>query len=549
LKTQRADLRARGHAIFRRHWWWFACGGIILLGVVVRVWLLVRANWMLDGDEATMGLVGRNIQTRGERPIFFPGQAYMGAWQAYLSAIAFSLFGMSREAAKLVPLLSSATFIGTTMLLARRIYTPKVALVAGLFAALPSLYLLSTTLRLSYPLIDVMALGNVILLLAIDTTYRPQAPQHFARRCLALGLLAGFGFWLHSAIAMYLIPAGLLLLLRWPRRALLIAAPVGALGFVVGAAPVFHFAWQYDYTTFHYLLGSDADTAGRDYPAIAQHLVRHLFPRYLGASVPWQDAHPLLQVMIGLPTVGSIAYLVGRAWRTPLQWLRLRPHCTHPEVVMVLFAGVVVTTYVLSRFSVYAITFANVDATGRYLAPLGSFLPVALAGATWHLARRSRAGQIVAIALAASVLSGTLANYARTDAPQVFQSPYYRHLPAQSAGLIVALDELGVREVWMDHWAGKPLMFDSQGRIVAADWYDLRIGMAIDRHSEASDRVFAAANPAFVFVTTEPRIPLEETLEARGISYTARRVDGYVVILPAERIDPATVVEDLRTGR
>jgi hypothetical protein len=517
--------------------------------MVLRVWLLARANWMLDGDEATMGIVGHDIQTRGERPIFFPGQAYMGAWQSYLSALTFTFFGMSREAAKLVPLLSSAAFIGTTMLLARRIYTPAVGLLAGLFAAIPSLYLISTTLRLSYPLIDVMAIGNVILLIAIDSTYRDDVPRDFVRRCLAIGLLAGFGFWLHSAIAMYLVPAGLVMLLRWPRRALTIAAPAGALGFVVGAVPVLHFAWQYDYTTFHYLLGSDADTAGRDYPAIARHLVRHLFPRYFGASVPWQNAHPALQLMIGVPTVAAITFVVARSWRAPLEWLRLRPQRTHPEVVMLIFAAVVLATYVVSRFSVYAITFAHVDATGRYVSPIGSFLPIALAGAAWRVARWQRVGQAVAVALAAAVLCGSLINYAATDAQQVFQSPYYRHLPPSSEGLIATLDELGVEEVWMDHWAGKPLMFDTQGRIAAADWYDLRVGMAIDRHGEASERVFAAENPAFVFVTDEPRVALEETLEARGIAYTARRVDGYVVILPAERVDPASVIEEQRTGR
>jgi hypothetical protein len=44
---------------------------------------------MLDGDEATMALVGRHIQIDHERPIYFPGQAYMGAWQSYVAALLF----------------------------------------------------------------------------------------------------------------------------------------------------------------------------------------------------------------------------------------------------------------------------------------------------------------------------------------------------------------------------------------------------------------------------------------------------------------------------
>ncbi len=35
-----------------------------------------------DSDEATMGLMALHINTRGEHPIFFYGQNYMGALEA-----------------------------------------------------------------------------------------------------------------------------------------------------------------------------------------------------------------------------------------------------------------------------------------------------------------------------------------------------------------------------------------------------------------------------------------------------------------------------------
>ena len=533
---------------------------IIALGTLLRVWLLARAGWMLDGDEATMALVGRHIQLDDERPIYFPGQAYLGPAQAYVAAVLFELFGMSRPVAKLVPLLSSGVWIATTMLLARRVFNRHVALLAGFFAAIPSLYLISTTLRLSYPLIDVMALGNIVLLIAIDSVYRESLPRDWARRCLLLGVIVGFAFWMHSAVAMYAAPAALWLFLRFPRQSIVPGVPVALLGFVVGALPVFNHARQYDYTLFDYLRGSESDTAQQNYLKVANHLVENLLPRYLGVSVPWQDAPRLLQIMVAVPTALGIACVVIQHWRAPFRMVRvsavgrwwqrvaISPQEAHPVVVLLLFGAVVLLTYVVSRFSVYAITFPNVDATGRYVAPLGSMLPIVLAGAAWYVWRTGNVGRFAAVALSASVMTGTLATYARTDASQVFQSPYYRILPESNDQLIALLRIENVDAVWMDHWAGKPLMFDAEERVAAADYVDLRVWGGIDRLAAASTDVFADENPAFVFVTNGP-VPLENTLRERGISYEAHYLDDYTVVIPDEYVDPATVVDDLLVVR
>lgn len=531
--------------LVRDNWWWLAFSAVILLGTLFRLWLLVRANWMMDADEAIMAIVGRHIQTRGERPIFFPGQAYMGVWQSYLSALSFELFGMSRQAAKLVPLLSSGVFVGTTMLLARRIYSPPIALVAGVLAAIPSLYLISTTLRLSYPLIDVMAIGNVILLLAISIVWGNVPTQPFVRRMLAMGLLAGIGFWMHSAIAMYVLPVGLILVLHSPRRSLLLGAPVALLGFMVGAAPVFQHARSHDYTLFHYLLGRGEDI-DRDIAGVTAHLVETLLPRYLGVSTSWQSAPMLLQLMVGVPTVAAIVYLIVRCLRAPMQWARLRPQASHPETLILVFGATVLATYILSRFSVYALMYPTLDATGRYVAPLGTFLPVALAGATYHVWLRGTAGRVVAVLGLLAVLSGTLINHARTDPEQVFQSPYYRQLPSSLDPLIVALDELGAENIWVEHWIGTPLMFDTDERIAAADYVDLWVRSGIGRLYETNIRVFHAERTAFVFRTNSDTVSLEQTLQSRNVPFVARSDDGFRVIWPVDSVvDPASVVDDL----
>lgn len=545
----RADTAVASRPALSRRVWRLAVAGVVALAAVIRLVLLVRANWMIEADEATLGLVARDIQTEHVRPIFYPGQAYMGTLQAYVAAVLFEIFGMSRQVIKLVPLAGSLAFVATLMLLARRVYDDRAGTVAGLAAAVPSLYVISNTVRMYGPMIEVKAIGNVILLIAIDTVYRDDPPARYWPRCVALGLLTGFGFWLHTAVLFYALPAAVVLLARWPRRALTVALPIGIPTFVLGALPVFWFARDHDYTTFHYLLGTGSERTDRDLLAVGNHLVRHILPRFLGVSFPGQDQPLVLQLLVAVPTVAALVWIAARSWRAPLDWLRLRVPQTHPEVVLVLFGAVTLLGYLLSRFSIYAVQFSTVDATGRYLTPLASLIPIAIAGAAWRLAQHGRTGELVAATGVAAVLLGCLGSYLTTDPHQIFQSPYYRKLPTSNDALITALDDMGVDAVWIDHWAGKPLMFDSEGRIAAADYVDLRVWHGIDRLGAMSARVFAAPNPAFVFVTDAPRVPLEDTLAARDIPFDARSAGGYRIVHPLTPVDPATVVDDLIATR
>ena len=90
----RADTAVASRPALSRRVWRLAVAGVVALAAVIRLVLLVRANWMIEADEATLGLVARDIQTEHVRPIFYPGQAYMGTLQAYVAAVLFEIFGM-----------------------------------------------------------------------------------------------------------------------------------------------------------------------------------------------------------------------------------------------------------------------------------------------------------------------------------------------------------------------------------------------------------------------------------------------------------------------
>src|SRR5437763_16831324 len=91
---------------------------IVVIGLLLRLSLLVRSNWLLEGDDALSALMALGV-LEGDRPIMLKNQTYAAAWEPYAMALGYVLFGVSRISAKLPALIGSLATICTTYLLAR----------------------------------------------------------------------------------------------------------------------------------------------------------------------------------------------------------------------------------------------------------------------------------------------------------------------------------------------------------------------------------------------------------------------------------------------
>lgn len=515
---------------------------IILAGITLRVWTMARANWMLDADEAILGIMANHIR-QGEWPIFFYGQAYMGAFQAYATAVSYEIFGMSRVSFKFITIPEFVIFAVSIFLLARRTYGSNAALLATLLAALPPVYVLSVTTKILGPVLLSMTVGNFILLLAIKQAYAVTPTERPWTRYLLIGALGGFGFWLHGQIIIYLAAAGLILFLGNPR---IVIQPrilvAGVAGFLIGGAPVFRFAMNHEYTTFHHLLGVGAEDVERRYFAVTIYYLREILPRIAGVASPWTPMPQWIQVLTALVVGCAIVSLAAHRYRGILGWFRLSLRQGDPKDALLIFGGIASLAFIISNFGNLAVEFPYFDASGRYAAPLASVLPIIIAGEISRLARYSR--PLAAAAFAIVILS-TAVGYVRTEPTDLWQSPYWRYLPSSNNELIAVLDDLEVDTVWMNQWAGKPLIFDTNERISAADYWDLRIGGGIDRLFEHSNRVRAAELPAFAFRWTDEdwdddrndiHISFEDWLDEHGIPYEKRTTPNYVIIHPRQHI-------------
>ena len=187
---------------------------ILAAALALRLFLLAGPQTQLESDEAVVGLMASHI-LQGERPVFYWGQHYMGALEAYLAAVPVALFGGSTFALKLAPLTMGMVFVGLIFLTGYRLGGLPAASVAGLYVALAPAFLALWSLKARGGYIEIMVIGQVLILLALEAAKRRSIG---VGRGALMGLLAGVGLWTNTLIGVYLLPIALYLALSLRQR-------------------------------------------------------------------------------------------------------------------------------------------------------------------------------------------------------------------------------------------------------------------------------------------------------------------------------------------
>jgi hypothetical protein len=228
---------------------------IIALAMLLRI-VLTALGWpVTNSDESTMGLMAVHIASLKDFPIFIWGQDYMGAFEAYLGAVLFHVFGVSVFTLRLGTMLEFALFLVCMYLLASLLYTKKLALVTLLLLSVGSVMMVFTELMAhgGYP--EILCFGTVAFLLASWLAFSSDqdlSPHWQRRRMLAFGcwgLVVALGFWSDYIFLSIISMSGLLLVLFCWRELLRGAILPLLLGLLIGAIPLIIYnvhapAWQ-----------------------------------------------------------------------------------------------------------------------------------------------------------------------------------------------------------------------------------------------------------------------------------------------------------------
>ncbi|MFT5124860.1 MAG: hypothetical protein ACI97B_003499 [Verrucomicrobiales bacterium] len=209
-------------------------------GVIFRIvaaFLTFRGNF----DSTTVGLMALDI-LKGARPLFFYGQNYMGALEAYGAAFFVQLFGANLTALALSPIAFTAGWILFTYFLFRDLIHPRAGLAAAWVIAIPGWTVTWYTINTygGYP--ACFMFGTLCAWLAVRLDHFKMRYSKQLMHILLLGLAAGLALWTNFQSGVYLAFC-LVFLVRFMHREkwalrYWLAAVAGGVAFIVGVLPV-----------------------------------------------------------------------------------------------------------------------------------------------------------------------------------------------------------------------------------------------------------------------------------------------------------------------
>lgn len=506
-----------------------ALAAVLLAALAVRLFLLAGPQTELEADEAIVGLMARHILD-GARPTFYYMQPYMGSLEAYLAAGAFALFGSSTLTLKLVPLAAALLFVGLVFATGYRLGGLAPAFASGLYVAVPPAFLALWSLKARGGYIEILALGQMLILLALGIGKRGSVRFWEA---LLLGFLAGLGVWINPLIGVYLLPVGIHLGLTLRRRLVGSWVLPAIAGSLIGAYPLLAYNLEQGFATAEAMFGGSWSI--REAPDYLYQLSRVSLPILAGLAQAsssqkffwpsfWASPAGMWEVSLLVTCLFLLVALLG-ARRLPALLLG-RPEGVAGQNLLVLLALLVPAVFVVSKFR-------ELVTEPRYLLPLYSAAPLLAVGFT----PSRRWWRWVASLFVAALIALNLYSLWSLDPTLNLPDTAEGSRASNRSELAGFLLSRGLDRVYTDYWIGYPLAFESQERIVPSV-----ISGGFNRYLPYAHQVSVAPDPAFVFIegSAEEGAFLVR-LQERGVEARKGRVSIYSVYwqaTPLERARP-----------
>jgi hypothetical protein len=386
----------------------------LLIALVMRAWLVIHTQGFIDGDEALVGIQATHI-LRGELPIYFYNQPYMGSLEAYIMAGIFAITGPSVWALRAEPILLSLVVVWLTWKLASELAdTAQLLLhakqwfmtIAALLAAIPPLYDTVLELRTLGGYVETFVFMLLLLLFALKLTNRRAegaSRRELAWRWSGIGFIVGLGLWVNPLIIYGILAAALWITWDWvkalkeARRAkvlstllstLLLPALASIPACIVGLAPAIYWGVMNQWQNVTYVLQLSGNPPLRSvvqahYPTRLDIFsgLTHLYttcvgPRVLSGALPGVDAvlKPLYTptlVLSGLCVLGTLTLVALSFVRPRLSLLRVRRLAALPIV----FASSVSIIFCATETAASGLWSCQYDFAGRYATPLMLVVP------------------------------------------------------------------------------------------------------------------------------------------------------------------------------
>jgi len=520
----------------RLHPYKVAAGSVILSTVLLRMYL-INAGWApTDSDESMTGLTALHIANRGEHPIFFYGETYMGAFEAYLAAAWFKLFGPSLFGLRVGIVGMYAVFLATLYAFIARLYTRPLALLTLIILSLGSGEMLFRQTEAAGGYLETLCCAAALFLLALLAHRTPDLRQRVVLYAL-WGVVAGIGLWSDMLILPWLAGSGIVLAWDWWRwhrtfrhRQWLVVAML-VLGLSVGAFPLILFNLNAPpgngtiTVLVHQVINGGSGAPVKDSSNLGQRIAGTVL-----VSLPWAtggtalcsvkaaNAWPLsanssaetiaCTVEHGVWGIGFIALGIIAIWgELAMLWHFRLEREIKPDALVVPVTRLAVLVSAGGTLLVYALSPApglTPTSSARYLTGLFIAIP-ALLWPMWRLLvgswqRNRYVGTYAAFVSLWGIIFVLLTGTVNT-----------LHLPAsvvqkntQRTQLIAQLQHLHATRIYADYWTCNWVMFLTHEQILCGV-LDEQLQEGQNRYPPYLSIVQSAPHPAYVFPLGSPQ--------------------------------------------
>jgi len=507
----------------------------ILVAGAIKVLISPVEITPFNADEAIVALMARHIN-RGNIPVFFYGQAYMGSLDAMLVAIGFRIFG---EEVWVIRLVQSLLYIGTvftTMILANRLLkSQRATLYAGLIMAVPpiNVALYSTVSLGGYG--EMLLVGNLLLLGGLSIVKQIRDSESVIDSKLYFGLFlwgiaAGFGFWIIGLTVVYSLPLVIFIfwyLIKKTSWKAILPGLMFLAGGIIGSAPWWFSSVQTGNLAIVYEIAGSAIKGTATGSWILRPLQRtlNLFifggTALIGLRPPW-DIRWLMLPLIPIILIFWISVLIFNVKKI------IESEGQIGLKTLVLMGLVLTAGFILSPY--------GDDPSGRYFLPL--MMPMAIFGANLLITQfpKKRILEYVAILLVMVFNFGGILQAAKMNPPGITtQFDKVAQVDQRYMGeLINFLKDNQIRAGYSNYWVSYPLAFLSEEEMIFLPRLpyheDFRYTARDDRYSPYQQVVKAASELAYI-TTNHPELDdyLRERFSNQGISWEENTVGDFQI--------------------
>ena len=521
---------------------------IIFAAALLRLDFMRAADYVIDADEAIVGLMAQHIVAGSDLPIFYYGQHYMGSLEPICVAALFNLFGASPFVLQLTPLLFSLALIYIMYLLGREVGGHVVGRVAALLCAFPPVALVVWSYKARGGFIELLVIGALATLFTVRWFKKSPSELKYP---ITVWMLLGLGWWVNNQVLYFIVPIGLfggahaLAGIRsgglsLGRLSLLCAVCGGS--FFVGSAPY----WIYNLRNNFPSLGMFGFAPAEKVGGYFLGLIRSALPILLGAKHFWEATTSFSgATAIVYSVYGAVFATVLFVRRTALVRLFRGEIDRNNQVEIFFFISVFACA--VFTFS----TFGWLSQAPRYLLPL--YIPLFILCGMWVKVLRSFSRPLsflgLGILLAINLASCYWGGRALPGEPVVYEG---ERVSRDHSELNRTLESLHIGLVRTNYWIGYRLAFETNERVKFLVLQEPR-QVRIPEYQKLPPGVLHDEVP--ILIVPGERELFVGALTSLGYTYREKSVSGYDLVYNIKRpamnlqpIDPEIIESVKGTG-